>query len=120
MSEEVSMEEALEAARKLATEHGKAAASWVFDGNTPDEYYAKVLKGLEEGDPEVYDSIGEPSFSGEYADDYSERQLCDDIGVDYDLSTTEEVDEIAEAYLEEVRDAFWGEVERLAREHLSA
>jgi hypothetical protein len=76
------------------------------------------VKGLDAGDPAVYNRFREPSFSGEYAGDYTERELCDDIGVDYDLSSTEEVDEIADAWLDAARGEFWGEVERTARRNV--
>ena len=118
-SDDVSMADALNEARDLGTKHGKNAASWAFDGNTTEETYRAVVKGLDAGDPAVYDSFREPSFSGEYADDYSERDLCNDLGIDYDETETSEIDEIADAYLEEARRAFWGEVERAAREALS-
>lgn len=102
-------------AGKLGHDAGIAAASWVFDGSTADETYATVLTGLDDGDPAVYDMFREPSFSGEYAGDYSERDLCDDLDVDYDLAGTSEVDELADAYLDAARASFWSEVERLAR-----
>lgn len=99
---------------RVAQANGKAAASWVFDGNTNRETYAHVLKGIEDGDPEVMDSIRTPSLSGEFADDYSEAQLMSDIGwVPND--GTDMRDELAEQYNTEVSAAFWHEVERAAR-----
>ena len=109
------MQEALEAARKIAEDRGRSAASWVFDGNTEDSYYEWVLKGIDDGDPEIYNSLPESSFR-----DYSARELCDEIDVDYDLASSHEVDIIADEYLEEARTTFWHEVERLAREHLGS
>lgn len=114
---EMSMADALNEAQKLGTEHGKNAASWVFDGNTDDETYRAVIRELDAGDPAVYNRFREPSFSGEYGDDYSERNLFDDLGLDYDASPTHEIDQIADAYIQEAQSAFWSEVERLAREH---
>jgi hypothetical protein len=113
----VPMNEALEAAKKIGAEHGKAGASWTFDGNTTQETYRYAVKGLDDGDPAVYDQLGgnEPQFG----DKYSERQLCDDIGVDYDLTDTTEVDQIADAYLDAAKDAYWAEIERVARYQVS-
>ena len=120
MSEsDVNMTDALNGARDLGTEHGKSAASWAFDGYTSEETYRGVIAGLEDGDPGVYDMFREPSFSGEYADDYSERDLCRDLGIDYDVSGTAEIDEITDAYLNEAHASFWDEVERMARIALS-
>jgi len=77
------------------------------DGNTPQAEYARVLKGIEDGDPEVMDTYRE------FAGDYSEDQLMADAGwVPHD--GTDLRDELAEQYNSEVSAAFWHEVERLA------
>jgi hypothetical protein len=39
--------------RKLAED----AARWYLDGNTDEETYRRVLKGIEDGDPRVLDSL---------------------------------------------------------------
>ncbi len=109
------MNDALEAARTLGTEHGTSAADWAFDGNTSRETYVWAIAGFDAGDPAVYDAFSEPTFSNL---EYSARQLCDDVDVDYDLSETRDVDQIADAYLDEARAAYWAEVERMARAQL--
>jgi hypothetical protein len=38
-------------AEELGRDAGKAAAGWVFDGNTPGEECQRVLSGIEDGDP---------------------------------------------------------------------
>ncbi len=55
------------AAKELGGEAGRAAASWVFDGNTTTEEYARVLFGIEDGDPEVLDALPSPDLSGQWA-----------------------------------------------------
>jgi hypothetical protein len=112
---EMPQSEAIEKARKIGEFNGKNAASWVFDGNTTTETYETVLKGIEDGDPAIYDMFTEPNFSGEYGDSYSERDLADDIGISYDDTKTEEMDEIADHYLDAARWTFWHEIERVAR-----
>jgi hypothetical protein len=112
---EMPQSEAIEKARKIGEQNGKNAASWVFDGNTPIETYQTVLSGINEGDPQVYDMYAEPNFSGEYGDSYSERDLADEIGIDYLAVTTREMDEIAKHYLDAAQWAFWHEIERVAR-----
>jgi hypothetical protein len=107
------IEEALEAARKIGAEHGHAAGTWAFDGNTTRETYEWAVKGIDDGDPAVLDSF--PTEPHGIGGEYSARQLCDDIDVDYDLTETGEVDQITEAYEQAARDAFWAEVERAAR-----
>jgi hypothetical protein len=112
-------------AADIGREHGINAASWVFDGNTTDEAYRTVLRGIEDGDPAVYDMFREPNLSGEFADDYSVRDLQSDLGIEIDWARddTQEVsellDECANAYSDAVSEAFWHEIERLAREHIT-
>jgi hypothetical protein len=102
-----------DAAAKIGAEHGKNAASWVFDGNTTTDTYRWYLRGIDEGDPEVLDSLREPSLSGEFADDYDERDLIRDLELDDD-----DIDDAAGAYNQAASEAFWREVERIARQNV--
>lgn len=108
------MSEALALARDLGSTNGRAAASWVFDGNSTDETYAAVQKALDDGDPAIDDLVTEPSFRN---GDYSERDLYSELGLDYDASPTSEQDKIADAYMEEARAAFWPAVEAAIAGH---
>lgn len=45
---------------KRGYEDGKAAGSWVFDGNTTRHTYATVLQGIEDGDPLILDMLPQP------------------------------------------------------------
>lgn len=84
--------ELLFAARKLGDEHGKAAASWYFDGNTDDGMYAKVLKGIEDGDPAIYDTFpseplrGTKLFEEIYAGERQVSLYGDDLVQTYEFS----------------------------------
>jgi hypothetical protein len=101
----------------IAQTHGKAAASWVVDGSTSAVSARGLVKGIEDGDPAVLDSIREPGLSGEYGGDYPEDQLMTDAGwVPHD--GTDLRDELASQYNREVSGAFWDEVERLARNQI--
>jgi hypothetical protein len=102
--------------RDIARRNGEAAASWVFDGNTDEATYARVARMLDDGDPELYGTYRTPSLSGEFAGDYNETDLCDELGIS-DQDTVAR-DAAASIYMDEVDSAFWREVERLAREHL--
>jgi hypothetical protein len=104
-------------AEALGREHGQAAASWVTDGNTDQATYARLLRGITDGDPEVLDSIRTPDLSGEYADDYSEADMLADAGwVPHDGTAL--ADDLAAIYLDTVSAAFWAEVERACRLHV--
>ena len=99
---------------RVADRNGKAAASSVFDGNTTTDTYQAMLAGIENGDPEILDSVTTPSLSGEYDVD----ALMADIGwVPHDGTDMRE--ELAAQYADEVEDAFWHEVERTARYQLT-
>jgi hypothetical protein len=102
-------------AEKLGHDAGIAAASWVFDGNTSPATYRRYAEGIADGDPEVLDSLREPNFSGEYADDYSSSDLMFDLGIED--AETEYQDECADAWLQAASASFWAEVERIARLH---
>ena len=103
---------ALEEATRLGTESGKAAATWYFDGNTPEATYRTVLKQLDDGDPEVYDSYRMPNLLNS---DYGDADLARDLGI---KQSGRLFPRCAEAYEHAQYEAFWAEVERAARAYL--
>lgn len=69
--------------RARGADDGRAAGSWVVDGNTSDETCRAILQGIEDGDPETLDYLPAPRTGGEYADDPTwsqilEEEECDD------------------------------------------
>lgn len=102
---------------KIAAEHGKAAASWAFDGNTDRATYEAARKGIDEGDPEVMDSFRVPDLSGEYAGEYDEQDLARDLDIPVDEYDT--IDEASTEYLNSVNAAYWAEVERMINVQLA-
>lgn len=109
------MAEATAAAERIGTDAGRAAASWVFPASTDPAAYRRVLAGIDDGDPEILDAYDEPRLDG---DGSGARDLCDEIGVDYDASTTADVDAICDAYLDASRDSYWHEIERMCHVQL--
>jgi len=112
--------EILRKARRDGRTAGHNAASWVFDGNTTEETYRRILKGIEEGDPAVYTALNVPNLSGEWAGDDTPQTLAEA----YELTESNDPDgerlqEAAEAWENAASDAFWHEVERVARYHLA-
>ena len=99
-------------ASRLGADAGRAAASWYFDGNTPEHVYRDTLIALEEGDPAIYDTFQSSPLSGEWADSTLPRDVLAELGVD-------EEDDAADDYLRMYEDgfsvAYADEVERLAR-----
>ena len=70
----------VKAISKRGFNDGENAASWMIDGNTPDPFMfvSKILTGMEDGDPEIMDMLPEPHISGEWADDPTWEQVCQD------------------------------------------
>ncbi len=101
-------------ARAAGEDHGRAAASWYFDGNTPDEAYRRVLVGLEEGNPEVLDTLPSSPLSGEWAGDPTPSSVLADLGVDEDADD-EDASAYIDAYCEGFDQASRDEIERVAR-----
>ena len=84
-------------------EAGKAAGSWVLDGNSSTETAARILQGYDDGDPEIMDMQPAP-LSGENAGDSMVELLGD-----------EHTFEDAEAFENGFGEGFWDEVRSSAR-----
>lgn len=112
-------------ARELGAEHGRAAASWYFDGNTTAATYAATLRGIEEGDPAVYDTFPGSPLSGEYADGMTPSRLAAELGLaapddgiagsSEELAAAELADAVCTAYEEGYHDAVADAIAAAAR-----
>ena len=100
-------------AEDLGRDAGKAAASWMFDGNTTERAYRRVLHGIEEGDPQVLDAWQPPAPSD--GEDYTEADLAADLGL---ADRAPAMADAVAAYLDAASESLWHEAERLARGHL--
>lgn len=107
--------DAIRAARRDGATAGHNAATWVFDGNTDDATYARVLRGLDEGDPAVYDAYNAPDLSGQWAGGETPASLAHTYGI---AEGDERMDDVCSAWEDAAADAFWAEVERAARAHV--
>jgi hypothetical protein len=102
----------------------KAAASWVTDGNTSVEHYERLIRMMDDGDPELWDFLpAMPDLSGEWADAPTPKSLFEDVtGLDahaegsfnYDAYQSV-LEEICEAWERGVSETFETECERLVR-----
>lgn len=104
-----------EKAREIGAGHGKAAASWYFDGNTNYQEYALVLEGIDIGDPRILDTFPTSPLSGEWADSYSPGDLASDLEVSQDSDAW---DDYCTAYEDGFSTASYEEIERVARLHV--
>jgi hypothetical protein len=102
----------LSEAEKAGVEHGRAAASWYFDGNTSRETYEAVLRGLEDGDPAVLDTFPSSPLSGEWADDPTPASVLEALGVE---ENDDAADDYLGAYESGFSDAVMFEIEGAAR-----
>jgi hypothetical protein len=97
-------------AANIGSEHGGSAATWIEFADA--DAARNFFNMLDEGDPEAYDSI--PSApSGEYADDYSPRNLYAEL----EISENDETDdgEIWNAYTDAFETTAAESVEKRAR-----
>jgi len=100
----------LERAGNIGSEHGGSAATWVEF--TDADAARKFVELLDEGDPEAYDMV--PSApSGQFADDYSPRDLFAELEVSEDDETDD--GEIWRAYADAFETAAAESVEKRAR-----
>jgi len=99
-------------AEELGRAAGTTAAGWVFDGNTPDEEYQRVLRGIGEGDPAVLDATEPPAIGPEAG--YDSGDLARDLGIE---PADRGLPRAVSAYADAFTDAFWQETERAARDH---
>jgi hypothetical protein len=98
----------IEQARAIGRDHGQNAASWYFEGGAPRDIFKTVLRGIEEGDPEVYDTFPANPLSGEWADGYLPQTLYSDLGIEEGDLDGFELDELCDQYV----DAYDVEVSR--------
>lgn len=115
-------------AHALGKEAGVAAGSWVFDGRNSTEDYARIGKGIEDGDPEILDALPQPDLSGEWADGPTVRSIMSELGVDgtdhpgYDLADLWVHDEmtaqLADLWCDGFREGVEFEVTNTIRLHL--
>lgn len=112
------LETELSEATTLGRVHGEKTASWFFDGNTSQETYERVHKGLQDGDPVIMDSLPSSPLSGEWADQMTPRRLLMELGWNEESVSAEQQDEICETYEQSFNDAVQREVERIANYHL--
>lgn len=103
-------------ARRIGREHGRNAATWVFDGNTSRETYERFARWIADGDPELWDHMPRDGMSGEWADSYGRRELAKDLEVP---PQRDGLDEWCDAYSEAFGFAAMREVERAVLEALS-
>lgn len=98
--------EAIREAKERGRQAGKNAASWAFDGNTPDDAIEHVYDALQAGDDT---GIETPSWlSGEWAG-ASVSELLGDV---LEATPEDSHDDVMLAYEEAADAAFWEAIER--------
>jgi hypothetical protein len=90
----------------LGTEHGRAAGSWVIDGNTSAETAQAIVRGYEDGDPGIMDMMPSP-LSGEWADGMTPARLYESLGIPDANAWSDEVCDMYEAAYAQ---AYWDQV----------
>lgn len=107
----------MDRAYAMGAEHGRAAASWYFDGNTTTEQYESTLRLLDAGDPVVYDSFPSSPLSGEYAGDPTPESVLHELGL---VSADDAAEDALTQYEDGFAVAVADEIEGTARRMLAA
>lgn len=94
--------------RGAGVDAGRAAGSWIIDGNTGEDEARRLLIGYEDGDPAVLDIMPAP-LSGEWAGDPTPADIVPDDSADGSR------DHLLDLYEEGFAEGFWDEVTRAAR-----
>ncbi len=81
----------VEQAEQEGYERGKAAGSWLLDGNSTAEAARRLLDGIEEGDPEILNQLPTSPLSREWADAPLPRDLLESVGMGEDDDDAEDV-----------------------------
>ena len=81
----------MQEAHRAGEFHGLSAASWFFCDTTDREEYARLLSGLEDGDPEILDSLPSSPLSGEWADDPTPATVFADLALTGDEDYADDV-----------------------------
>lgn len=81
---------------------GRAAGSWVVDGNTTREAAVRMLWDYADGDPVVMDLCPSP-LSGEWADGPTPQSLAAEYGVD----DADELADVCDEYERGFAEGFW-------------
>lgn len=88
---------------------GKAASSWVTDGNTTAAEYRAILAGIESGDPEIMDIQPSP-LSGEWA-----GESIPELIRGYSDMTPEQQESACDSYEQGFSSGFWEQLENDCR-----
>ena len=108
--------ETMRAARREGARAGKNAAEWAMQGERID--YARILSGLDSGDPAVLDSLPCLDLSGQWADGPTEAGILNDVVVGGPCDDDSR-DDVVNAYRDAYDGAVVAEVERICRYHLA-
>lgn len=126
---EVNLPDPRELAWNIGVEHGRDAAAWYVQDSIGGRVSARdairtasrVLRGIEDGDPEILDSLPYPDLSGEWADGYTPRDLLHDVGGnDGDASFWQDlVSDLCDSYEDGFQSGVLVDVSEACREVLS-
>jgi hypothetical protein len=98
-------------ARKFGMETGRAAGSWVIDGNTTVERCGRIIDGFNEVDPAIMELEPSP-LSGEHSGELTPLDVLQHCGADGDL---EEYQDLIDSFEDGFSEGFWDTVIAAAR-----
>lgn len=115
----MNLNDLIKAADTLGEQDGRDAASWYFTGSEDRDQYQQVLKGIEDGDPAILDTLPGSPLSGEFAGDMAPNALYEQLGVTElqlrNWEQSDELDQLCTAYEEGFSTGVGDEITRQCR-----
>lgn len=87
----LAIDEVIERAEQEGYAYGVSAGSWVLDGNSTDETARRLVRGIEDGDPEILDALPGSPLSGEWADSLTSAAVLGWFDMDEEHDAAEDV-----------------------------
>jgi hypothetical protein len=103
----------VEKAAELGYDYGVSKGSWVIDGNTSEDMCRKIIKGYDDGDPEILDYAPAP-LSGEWAGEPTTSSVLRALFVE----DNEEHEHLIDTYEISFYQGFWDTVIQAAKAQL--
>lgn len=87
----LNLDEIIERAEQDGYDRGKAAGSWLLDGNSTEDTARRLLEGIEGGDPEIMDALPSAPLSGEWADSLTPAEVLGWYDLDEEHDAADEI-----------------------------
>jgi hypothetical protein len=85
------LDEIIERAEQEGYDAGRAAGSWLLDGDSMEDAARRLLHGIEDGEPEIMDALPSAPLSAEWADSLTPSEVLGRYDLDADHDAADDV-----------------------------